>query len=754
MPEDPRSDLLVAVLEQLSPLLPPQLDSASLRQFIVDHCTWDHEFPDPVQRSQFTERVYRALLGKIQTLSLAEDQKLCPQCGKSLPDSQAVSSAVVCTACGFQSQGLFSMAPSSPAAEVDRGKLPIRFELKDFLGEGAFGKVYQAWDSKLQRDVAIKIPKVERLDRDIFLREARAASRLSHPNIVRIYDVGEIGNMTFIVSDLIKGTTLGRWAATTKPGIKTACEVMLKIAQAMQHAHQSDVIHRDLKPGNILIDDRLEPVVLDFGLSHSRTLQFDSIAKTGAPIGTPAFMSPEQVQGQLDRIDTWTDVYAMGVILYQLLTGNLPFTGASESIYNEIIHRPVVSPRKWNPKIAPALAAITLKAMEKAPERRYATAHDFAADLRRFLAGEPVMAYRKWDTRVAAAYSRRYFMSAVALVLAGGLFGVWAWWHRERQVNNPLVAVTISSQPAQADLTWVRLDPETLTWDEPNRVQNKAGAATYLPPGFYKVIARSGDESFEVFRTVPSQKQSPIAGYRGIGPLPHRYWLETDGVNELLPIRMVPAAEVQTDMVFVLGGEIRFSDNPLRSPMIKNLNKTVGRFFIDKSEVTYGDLLQVFPNFQAPEVAAPEAACLIDWDIAVAYAERVGKNVPELWELLYAATNGGTTLFPWGDHFVGTARADRLDQLKLIDETVQPAGIERLVTGVGEWTVDHALVFNPGANRLMPLGPDKFQVIGWDDWSESGMNFIQQSETIPMVVRQIRSQTDDTGLRCVRRFAK
>ncbi len=754
MVENPKPEVLVAVLKRLSAQLPPNLNPEALRQFITRHCDWEQEFPDPDQRAQFEESVYRELLGKIHTVGVTLDHELCPQCGKSFPNSHQGGSAVVCAACGFQSQAFFSVAESMPSAGVVTGKLPERFELKNPLGEGSFGVVYQAWDSKLQRDVAIKIPKIERLNRDIFLREARAASRLSHPNIVRIYDVGEIGNLTFIVSDLIGGTTLGRWAATTKPNIKTACEVMLKIAQAMEHAHQSDVIHRDLKPGNILIDHRLEPVVLDFGLSHSRSLQFESIAKPGSPVGTPAFMSPEQVQGRLDRIDTWTDVYGMGVILYQLVTDTLPFMGTSESIFDEIVHRQVVAPRLRNPKIAPALEAIILKAMEKSPERRYATAREFADDLRRYLAGEPVIAYRKLDARVLTSYGRRYFLLALAILLAFSLFGVWTWWHREYQANNPFVSITINTEPANAHLTWIRLDPTTAAWDDTNQVQNKAGQIASLPPGFYKVIARSGNESFEVYRTVPSAGQFPIAGYRGIGPLPHRYWLKTNGVTKLLPIRIIPAAELQTDMVFVLGGELRFSDNPRRSPTIKNTNKTVGRFLIDKNEVTYGELLNVFPSFDIPDIPSLEAPCLVDWDLAIAYAERVGKNVPELWELLYAATNGGTTNFPWGDHFVEVERADRLDQLTQIDQTVTPAGIKHLVTGVPEWTVDHALLFRPDLNKLVLLDIDKFQVVGWEDWSESKLNFIQQSESVPMIVKQARPQPDDTGFRCVRRFGR
>lgn len=696
---------------------------------------------------------------RIDAHDLTRSLHRCPQCGGSYSAAPSEPSAELCPQCGFQSQALFSGPPTTPApSHTLPWQLPERFEMRALLGEGSYGLVFHVWDHKLRRDVAIKLPKVERLNRDIFLREARAASRLSHPNIVRIYDVGEIEGGTYIVSDLIRGTTLGRWAAIARPSIQVACQIMLKIAQAMEYAHQADVIHRDLKPGNILIDERLEPVVLDFGLSHSRSAQFESIAKPGSPVGTPAFMSPEQVEGQLDRIDTWTDVYGLGVILYQLVTQTLPFTGGSTSIYEEIVHRPVLPPRRHNPKIPPALEAIILKALEKAPESRYTTARELAADLRLYLAGEPVSALPRLDARVAATYSRRYFLPAFASLSALGLAGVWTWWRRESQANNPRIPVQLESDPAAAQLTWQRLDPATADWDVTTSITSTAGQPLELPPGFYRVIARSGQATTEVYRTVPTNGQPPITDYLGIGPLPHLSWTE-DSHQRLLPrVRIRPVADVTSGMVFIAGGRLEFPPNPALPSIIRGQHRDIGDFLIDPHEVTWNQLLAALPTYPVPARVTDRDTPVdnVSWDLAVAYAEAVGKNLPSLWELLYVATNRGTTQFPWGNEVPAELSNETWDtQLEPIDQTPTTPAVLALVAGVAEWTTTRQEPIRlPGTDRIfMAADLRSYQIFGRDPLDT------QPADNLRIGNHLLFSQTDGMqrpklGFRCLRRLGE
>lgn len=746
------------MLQQLLAKLPAALSQNQLADWIQQQWDWSAECPDPVQRAAWLEDVQRQLLHKLQTLDMTRSLHRCPQCGSSYSVAQNESTAVLCPQCGFQSNALFSGPVTAAAPALSPTQLPERFELRALLGEGSYGLVYHVWDHKLRRDVAIKLPKVERLNRDIFLREARAASRLSHPNIVRIYDVGEIGELTYIVSDLISGTTLGRWAATAQPSIQVACQVMLKIAQAMEYAHRADVIHRDLKPGNILIDERLEPVVLDFGLSHSRSAQFESIAKPGSPVGTPAFMSPEQVEGRLDRIDTWTDVYGLGVILYQLVTQTLPFTGGSTTIYEEIVHRPVLPPRRHNPKIAAALEAIILKALEKSPERRYTTAHELAEDLRLYLAGERVSALPRLDARVAATYSRRYFMPAFAGLSVVGLAGVWTWWRRERQANNPRILVQIDSEPADAQLTWQRLNPDTADWDVAASVTSAAGQPLSLPPGFYRLIARSGQHTSEVYRTVPADGQPPITDYLGIGPLPQLSWTEDSDQLQLPTVRVRPVADVTSGMVFVAGGRLQFPENPGLPSIIRGQFRDIGDFLIDPHEVTWAELLAAFPNYPVPARVKDRdmPADSVSWDLAAAYAEAVGKNLPSLWELLYVATNRGTTRFPWGNDVPADLSNETWDtQLEPLDQTPTEPAIHDLLAGVAEWTTTRQEPIRlPGTDRIfMAADLRSFQIFGRDPLDT------QPADNLRIGNQLLFSQTDGTqrpklGFRCLRRLGE
>lgn len=285
------------------------------------------------------------------------------------------------------------------------------YDIVELIARGGMGVVYKAQQRKLNRTVALKMILAGAFARphDIerFYAEAEAAAGLQHPNIVRIHDVGQLDGQHYFSMDYIEGTSLGDLVHRSPLDDERAAGIARKIALAVHYAHTQGIIHRDLKPANVLLDKNDEPHLTDFGLA--KTLESDRrLTVTGAVLGTPNYMPPEQATGAHDEVGPRSDVYAIGAILYEMLTGRPPFSApTSHEVIQQVIKNEPVSLRSLNPAIPAELETICEKCLQKDPLARYASALDLAEDLSHYLAGEPIQARPVSGIQRAANWCRR-----------------------------------------------------------------------------------------------------------------------------------------------------------------------------------------------------------------------------------------------------------------------------------------------------------------------------------------------------------
>jgi tetratricopeptide (TPR) repeat protein len=335
--------------------------------------------------------------------------------------------------------------PSIPGYRVD-----------EVLGRGGMGVVYKAWHLRLNRPVAIKMllagPYALPQELERFLRESELVAALHHPNIVQIYDAGEVEGRPYFAMELVEGGDLADQIRGAPYSARQAATLMATLAEAVEAAHQCGILHRDLKPGNILVTADGTPKVTDFGLARWLDGR-DGLTFSATPVGTPSYMAPERAKEDKLATGPVSDVYALGAILYELLAGRPPFRAetAAATLQQALANEPV-PPTRLNPRVTRDLETICLKCLQKEPHRRYASAGDLAEDLRRFERGEPIKARPVGKLERAAGWVRRRPDLAAALasgvLLAAILIGAVLWWHGQRSAQQATAVAY-----AEADLT-------------------------------------------------------------------------------------------------------------------------------------------------------------------------------------------------------------------------------------------------------------------------------------------------------------
>ncbi len=438
--------------------------------------------------------------------------------------------------------------PGLQAATLDPRRLG-RFEIRRELGRGGFGVVFLAFDPKLGREVALKVPRPEAIMnpelRARFQREARVAAGLDHPNLVPVYDAGEEGAVCYIASPYCPGTTLSAWLKERgEPApSRLAARLLLLLADAVEYAHRRGILHRDLKPGNVMLSplvstgqshsgtgaDALDfqPRIMDFGLAKvlqddSEPATLDQRTQSGAIVGTPRYMAPEQAGGQARGIGPATDVHALGAILYELLIGRPPFQGDSavETLVMVRTQEPVAL-RRLRPGVPRDLETICLKCLHKDPRKRYASAGALAGDLGRFLNGQPIQArptpgwerLLKWAQR-RPALAALTGVSALALVVVLAvvlLYSVRLQRQRDATEERRREAVASLQKARQAaDLMLTRVAEEKLL-DVPNMTPLRRRLLEDALQVYQDLALLAGDDPETRIDTARAHKRLAIA---------------------------------------------------------------------------------------------------------------------------------------------------------------------------------------------------------------------------------------------------
>ncbi len=591
-----------------------------------------------------------------ETVQLTDKSIYCPSCESDVSIEGLITSRLISE---FNDSPTRTMTIDlSNDIAIEQGSFIGKFEILEIVGEGGFGSVYKARDHELDRIVALKVPKgsaASEINAELFLREAQLAASVRDSNIVAVHEIGRDGDTSFICSEFIDGDTLKAWARENQPSIIDCCNLIIRVAKSLQKAHDAGLIHRDLKPANILMDSDGTPYITDFGLA--KRIATDEIgnvlaSQTGGEnrreiVGTPAYMSPEQAIGDLTLINKKTDIYSLGVILYELVVGKRPFNGSCASLIQDVLYQKAVEPAKANEKVPKVLSAIIDKAMAKNQHERFDSAFEFAEDLQRFVAGEPTITspLSLPETVLYQLSKHRLIVAAsIIVVLAVCITAVVSPLGAEDTAAVPFVIppakkipmakVTITTNPARATIAIVPIHPvyRTPILAEIIQPNQQTPVVVDLPAGDFIVEAY-----------IPGMKDGGVHEVR-------RTVVPAFALSgQATQFRTIVLKDIDmSNIASVNGGNV---DVPLTTPdgvnPYEHESRDITPFYIQQTEVTckqFSDVMGRLPSLLArsndPIAEEDYPVTLFELEDALEFAERIGMRLLEYDEYYFLVSRG------------------------------------------------------------------------------------------------------------------
>jgi formylglycine-generating enzyme required for sulfatase activity len=668
----------------------------------------------------------------------------------------------------------FLKPPVLPEAPREQRKLG-EFEIVRELGRGGMGVVYLARQESLQREVAIKVF-VEGLtttqrEIDRFHREASSAASLSHSGIVRVLTDGRTGSAHWFAMEFVDGHDLRReiqlqaergtngseaplLPCPGEPGHTAAvARVCAEVADALQHAHAHGLVHRDIKPGNLLLARDGRVLVSDFGLVRDESL--GALTRTGEAPGTPNYMSPEQARVSQAKVDHRTDIYSLGVVLYELASHLRPFDGgSSDEILAQIKNREPKSLRSLAPAVPRDLELICATAMAKDPGQRYPTAAALAEDLRRFLRHEAIVArppsMRERGRRWMRAHPRAVAGAAVGILGLTVGIGATGWWAYDQTQARLSVAVGVrDGRAVTGTVSARRFDPLTGLMEPARRIGSTGMTNKRLRPGWWIVQVEEGDGSvLEYVRQLEALVEESIVAQSKAHP---------------------PGNE---DMVLIEGGELFLHDGHMPLSPLNERRVPVEPFWIDRYEVSnaeYREFLEAtghLPPRTWGEVVPGEHDDLpvvcVGYEDALAYTEWVGKRLPTYTEWAWAARGPEGRIYPWPGAVKGELRGNSGEPIEGKSNSADfpvylkfakpvrccadgntASGIHNLFGNVSEWTCSPGL--RTGRKPGVRADERIIAGFGWDGGTRE-----YTLERFAWDGIEVTFATSRTGFRCAR----